>query len=85
MNNHHECDEEFYIPYNDQETLVNVICEGNDVQFYVHLPERQVKLVHDVDEEGRDYWIEDPAGETRLAMKLGELIEYASLASYEPV
>ena len=83
--NNHECDEEFYIPYNGREIPVSVICEGNDVQFNVHLPQRQVKLVHDVDEEGRDYWIEVPEGETRLSMELGELIEYASLSAFESV
>jgi len=79
--NNHECDEEFYIPYNNQDTLVTVICEGNDVHFNVHLPGKKIKLVHDVDEEGRDYWIEDSNGETKLATELGELIEYASMVS----
>ena len=83
--NNHECDEEFYIPFNNKEVLVTVLCEGNDVHFTVHLPHRRVKLVHDVDEEGRDYWIEDPAGETRLSMELGELIEYASIYAVESV
>ena len=83
--NNHECDEEFYIPFKDNEVLVTVLCEGNDVHFTVHLPQGPVKLVHDVDEEGRDYWIEDPAGETSLSMELGELIEYASLSTLESV
>jgi hypothetical protein len=73
----HECDEEFYIPYRNQETLVKLICDGNEVYFNVHLAEGIKKIVHDVDEEGRDYWIEDPAGETDIATQLGELIEYA--------
>jgi hypothetical protein len=79
--NNHDCDEEFYIPYRDQEIPVSVLCEGNDVHFAVHLPGRKLKLVHDVDEEGRDYWIEANEGETELATELGELIEYASLVS----
>lgn len=79
--NNHDCDEEFYIPYKDEEVLVNVICEDNDVHFYVNLQGKKIKLVHDVDEEGRDYWIEDTEGETALATELGELIEYASMVS----
>ena len=80
--NSHGCDEEFNISYKGQDLLVNVICEGNDVHFKVMFPQTEVKLVHDVDEEGRDYWIEDPAGETELSTELGELIEYATLADY---
>jgi hypothetical protein len=49
------------------------------------MPDRYIKIVHDVDEEGRDYWIEDTAGETELATELGELIEYATFITMESV
>ena len=83
--NNHECGEEFHISYKNKELPVNVVCEGNDVHFLVHMPGREVKIVHDVDEEGRDYWIEDPSGETNLSTELGELIEYASYMTLETV
>ena len=83
--NNHECGEEFHISYKNKELPVYVICEGNDVHFLVHMPGREVKIVHDVDEEGRDYWIEDPSGETNLSTELGELIEYASYMTLETV
>jgi len=77
--NNLECNEDFQIFYNNREVSVSLVCEGNDMYFIVNLPEGKLKVIHDIDEEGRDYWIQEPGGETDKANELGELIEYASL------
>lgn len=68
------CDEDFYIPFENTYVKVKPFCTSSTIHYMVYLPQGEVKIVLKNGDDGSTYWHEFEKGETDLSRKLGSLI-----------
>jgi len=69
------CDNDFYLKYNNTYVKVKPFCESSDTHYKIYLQDGEVKLTKYLNDEGTMQWRESGIGESQLAQQLGRLID----------